>query len=184
MGKKGCPTEMLPPLLLLTSLLIQTSGLPWYFNGDYSGYYGGGGGRDYQIGPSLPSNRAGASNFNFNRAVYYPGNRAGLMESSMGAAQPGGILNRAGMMESSGLGGNRAGLGGPECFISDCPGPLPPAPPCDSWWCGQWCTEPEPEGVINLTILNHQLGYFIEEIVLHLQDLLCNNSINVTCVHV
>merc|ERR1712105_293779 len=112
MGKKSCPTEMLPPLLLLTSLLIQTSGLPWYFNGDYSGYYGGGGGRDYQIGPSLPSNRAGASNFNFNRAVYYPGNRAGMMESSMGAAQPGGILNRAGMMESSGLGAlNRAGLG-------------------------------------------------------------------------
>merc|ERR1711909_58048 len=114
---------MLPPLLLLTSLLIQTSGLPWYF----SGYYGGGGGGDYQIGPSLPSNRAGASNFNFNRAVYYPGNRAGMMESSgLGA------LNRAGL----GLGGNRAGLGGPECFISDCPGPLPPAPPCDSWWCG------------------------------------------------
>jgi len=108
---------MLPPLLLLTSLLIQTSGLPWYYNGDYSGYYGGGGGGDYQIGPSLPSNRAGASNFNFNRAVYYPGNRAGLMESSMGAAQPGGILNRA-------------GLGGPECFISNCPtGQTPPGRP-------------------------------------------------------
>ena len=44
----------------ILGLLIQTSGLPWYFNGDYSGYYGGGGGGagDYQIG-----NRAGASNF-------------------------------------------------------------------------------------------------------------------------
>jgi len=25
---------------------------------------------------------------------------------------------------------------GHTCFITDCPGPLPPAPPCDSWWCG------------------------------------------------
>merc|ERR1712105_133055 len=115
-----CPTEMLPPLLLLTSLLIQTSGLPWYYNGDYGGGYG--------------YNRAGgqyheASNF------YNPGNRAGLMESSPGGIPPRVIFNRAGL-ESS-------GLGGPECFISNCPThggtpppPRPPAPPCDSWWCG------------------------------------------------
>merc|ERR1712090_82513 len=52
--------------------------------------------------------------------------------TSTGQSSGLGALNRAGL----GLGGNRAGLGGPECFISDCPGPLPPAPPCDSWWCG------------------------------------------------
>merc|ERR1712179_294380 len=116
--KKSCPTEMLPPLLLLISLVIQTSGLPYLLG------YGGGYGGDYQI-IRPPGNRAGgqyyeASNF------YNPVNRAGLGEfySQQGPngfpqRPPPGTVNWAGWAESS-------GLGEPECTWGPCPGPPGP----------------------------------------------------------